>query len=92
MSDGITIKKVEIMGMELEEWSYKSCVAHFGVEATWSTLYKIVSSVKNQGQATLLLTVAKKYYEKRGKKFGGTVALNPVMRYIYKKLNIKEYE
>ena len=39
-----------------------------------------------------LLRIAKEYYEKQGKKVGGTVALNMIMRKLYQKIGIKEYE
>ncbi|MCR4293657.1 MAG: hypothetical protein NUV76_12360 [Candidatus Kuenenia sp.] len=85
-------KKVNIMGMELDEWQTESCTAHFGVGNNWATLYEIESGIKRQGHATKLLIAAKEYYTNQGKKFGGSVALNPVMRKLYEKLNIKEYQ
>jgi hypothetical protein len=83
-------KKVIVLGMELDEWQYKSCIAHFGVEDNFATLYDIESEEKGKGHATKLLQMAKKYY--KGKKFGGTVALNFIMAHIYRKLKIKEYK
>lgn len=80
-----------IMGMELEEWVNKSCVAHFGVGDGWATLYEINSKEESKGHATELLLEAKKYYEGQGKKFGGSVALNERMRKIYQRLKIEEY-
>lgn len=80
-----------IMGMELEEWTNNSCVAHFGIGDDWATLYDIKSKEQGKGHATELLIMAKKYYEKQGKKFGGSVALNDRMRKIYQKLKIEEY-
>ena len=79
------------MGMELDEITYLSCTAHFGVGDNWATLYDIESDVKKQGHATKLLTEAKAYYESQGKSFGGSVALNSTMRRIYKILGIKEW-
>jgi len=87
----MTHKMVDIMGMELEEWVNKSCVAHFGIGNDWATLYTIESKKNNKGHATALLIEAKKYYENHGKKFGGSVALNEKMKWIYQKLNIREY-
>lgn len=84
--------KVNILGMELDEWRVDSCIAHFGVGEDWATLYDIESEIRRQGHATTLLLEAKAYYEKQGKKFSGTVALNPGMRRIYKKLKIKEFK
>ena len=76
--------------MELDEWQYESCTAHFANGSDWATLYYIESLTKRKGHATKLLEEAKKYY--KGKRIGGTVALNPIMRHIYKKLKIKEYK
>jgi len=84
-------KIVNVLGMELERWKHKSCVAFFGIGEDWATLYKIESEKKNSGHATELLIGAKKHYEGLGKKFGGSVALSPAMKYLYKKLNIPEY-
>jgi hypothetical protein len=86
------MKKVNILGMELDEWKFESCTAHFGTGEDWATLYDIRSEKEGKGHATELLKRAKSYYEKQGKKFGGDVALNNRMKSIYKKLNIKEYE
>ncbi len=83
---------VNIMGMELEEWENESCIAHFGIGDDWATLYTIESKEKNKGHATYLLIEAKKYYENQGKKFGGSVALNEIMKRIYHNLRITEYD
>lgn len=82
-------EKVMILGMELDEWRINSSIAHFGVGDDWATLYDIESKEKRKGHATKLLKEAKKYY--KGKKLGGTIALNPIMGHLYKKLKIKEY-
>ena len=79
------------MGMELDEWQFESCIAHFGVGEDWATLYDIRSKKEGRGHATNLLMLAKQHYESQGKKFGGDVALNDRMRNIYQKLNIEEY-
>jgi len=79
------------MGMPLERWTYESCEAEFGVGEDWATLYRIESKEEGKGHATELLTEAKKYYEGKGLRFGGSFALNERMRSIYKRLNIKEY-
>ncbi len=86
------LKKVNILGMDLMEWTYKSCIAHFAEFPSMATLYDIQSSIEGKGHATLLLKEAKSYYQSKKKKIGGTVALNPRMRSIYKKLRIKEYK
>lgn len=84
-------KEVNILGMDLHEWHYASCTAHFGVGPDWATLYDIESKIQGRGHATTLLREAKKYYEAQKKEVGGTVALNAKMSRIYKKLGIKEY-
>lgn len=83
-------KKITIMSMEMEEWINKSCTAHFGVGDDWATVYYIHSTERGKGHATELLTAAKEYY--KGKRVGGTVALNPAMKHLYKKLGYEEYE
>ena len=84
-------KMVHLLGMELEEWTHKSCTAHFGVGDTWATLYDIQSKEEGKNHATELLLEAKAFYESQGKKFGGSIALNERMRKIYQKLQIKEF-
>lgn len=81
-----------VLGMELDRWEVNSCIAHFGVGDTWATLYDIESGEKHKGHATKLLLQAKEYYKKQGKRFGGSIALNPEMSKLYKKLKIKEYK
>jgi hypothetical protein len=88
----MTREKINVMGMDLERWEYKSCTADFGLGDDFATLYTIQSLEEGKGHATYLLTKAKIYYEGLGLKFGRTVALNPTMKSIYKKLNIQEYE
>ena len=83
---------VNILGMKLEQWTNKSCVANFGIGEEWATLYDIKSEEQGKGHATELLIEAKKYYEGQKKDFGGSVALNDRMAKIYQRLNIKEYK
>lgn len=85
-------KIVNILGMPLHEWNFASCTAHFGVGDGFATLYDIESKIRRRGHATMLLREAKSYYEGQGKIFGGSVALNQIMRYLYEKLKIKEYK
>ena len=85
-------KKVNVLGMELDEWEFASCVAHFGVGSDWATLFDITSLIEGRGHATTLLREAKAYYEAQKKKVGGTVALNPIMRKIYQELKIHEFK
>lgn len=84
-------KKIMVLGMGLDEWNFASCTAHFGVGDDFATLYDIESKIKGRGHATTLLREAKTYYEAQNKKVGGTVALNPVMKKIYKILGYREY-
>ena len=88
----IFIRNINVMGMTLEQWTYKGCVANFGVGANWATLYDISSKYEGKGYATTLLSQAQKYFESIGFKFGGSVALNDRMRDIYKRLGINEYD
>jgi hypothetical protein len=85
-------KKENVMGMELEIWSNKSCQAQIGTGDDWATLYLIESGDKGKGHAQELIIEARKHYEGLGLRFGGSVALNSTMKHIYKKLNILEYE
>ena len=85
-------KKVNVLGMSLDEWKFDSCTAHFGVGDDWATLYDITSSIEGRGHATALLRETKAYYEGQGKKFGGSVALNSRMRKIYRRLKIHEFK
>ena len=78
--------------MELDEWKVGSCIAHFGTGGNWATLYDIWSGEQGKGHATKLLEKAKDYYEKQGKKVGGSVALNNRMKFIYKKVGYVEYD
>lgn len=92
MSDNILVQTVDVIGMPLVRWSYKGCEVDFGVGEDFATIYSVESKDQGKGYATKLLGVAKAYYEKCGKKFGGTIALNDTMAHIYKKLNIEEYD
>lgn len=85
--------QVEMLGMPLTRWTYKSCEADFAVDdhEKWATLYAIESKEKRMGHAEALLREAKLFYENKGFTFGGSVALNIGMRKLYQKLGIKEY-
>ena len=87
-----TLKKINVMGMDLDEWKWRSCTAQFGVGDDWATLYHIKSKEEGKGHATELLVRARVYYERKGLRFGGSVALSPAMSRIYRKLKIKEYK
>ena len=82
-------KIINTLGMELLEVTYKNVVANFGYDDDWITLYSIASSNPNKGEAQELLKLVKDKY--KHKAFAGTVALNPTMKHIYKKMDIKEY-
>ena len=84
--------KVNVLGMPLDEWSYKSCVAHCATGTDWATLYTIESAEKRKGHATTLLLAMKEYYQAGGLRFGGSVALNEPMRRLYQKCGIREYQ
>ncbi len=91
MNEEIRIEKVEVLGLEMQRWIYRSCTAEFAEGPDWTTLSFIESKQPGKGHATTLLTEAKKHYEAEGKRFGGSIALNPRMRAIYQRLGIKEY-
>lgn len=82
---------VNIMGMTMDRWKFRSCTAHFGVGKDWATLYEIESLKEGKGHASFILERAKKYYEKQGKKVGGSVALNKRMKDLYERFGYEEY-
>ena len=88
----VRARKVMQLGMELDQWSFESCVAHFGTGEDWATLYDIQSKERRKGHATTLLTHAKKYYESKGMKFASTISLHPDMTSIIDQLGIYEYK
>lgn len=85
------MKKVVRLGMPMDIWEHKSCVAEVGVGDDWATIYYIESSLKGKGHGTELAVEMKKHYEEQGKEFGSSVALSSAMKHILLKLNIKEY-
>ena len=87
----IHIKQKRILGILLDEITYKSCRATIGVGDSFATVYSIESEETGKGHATELLICAKKYYEARGKIFGSSVALSGAMKHLLTKLNIPEY-
>lgn len=91
MNKDITLKVANVLGMPLDEWGYKSCVAHCATGEGWATLYDIESKEESKGHATKLLLALKEYYEGKGLVFGGNVALNNRIRRIYQRCGIKEY-
>lgn len=83
--------KINELGMELDGWEHKSCSASCGVGEDWATVYRIESKGESKGHATELLLIMKKYYEGKGLRFGGSVALNDRMHRIYQRCRVKEY-
>lgn len=83
--------RVEVLGMILDEWKCESCVARCGTGKDWAILYEIRSSEESKGYATKLLLAMKAYYEGKGLKFGGSIALNQRMRRLYQRCGITEY-
>lgn len=86
-------ERKQVLGMELECWTIVAgdCTAQFGVGDDWATLYGIVAETESRGQAAALLRAAKQHYETAGKRFGSSVALNPRMSGIPRRLSITEY-
>jgi len=64
---------------------------HCATGEGWATLYDIQGKNEGKGHATTLLLAIKEYYERKGLRFGGSVALNERMRRLYQKCEIKEY-
>jgi len=83
---------VSMMGMDLMEWRFISCVAHIAEGGDWATVYDIESEEQGKGHATTLLKEAKEHYESQGKRFGSTTAIHPAMKHLLQKLNIHEYD
>ena len=84
-------KKITALGMELDGWQYESCSAEVATGKDWATIYLIESQQEGKGHATKLLLDMKAYYEKKGLRFGGSVALNDRMARLYKECGIREY-
>lgn len=78
--------------MPLDEWQYESCVAHCATGKDWATLYDIESADEGKGHAMQLLLAIKEYYERKGLRLGGSVALNERMRRLYQKCGVTEYQ
>lgn len=86
------IEPVTVLGMPLIRYTHKSCTADVAEDTGWATVYFIASREQGKGHATELMRELKKIYEKKGKKFGCTVDLNPAIRHICDKLNIEIYD
>ncbi len=83
-------KRVNVLGMELDEWWYLSCSAHVATGENWATIYDIQSQQEGQGHAAELLLIMKSYYEGQAFIFDGSIALNKRMAWLYKKCGIRE--
>ena len=86
------MKQVNSMGMLLDEWKHKSCIAMIGTGKDFATIYMISSNEQRKGHATELLIAMQKYYENQGKVFGSSIALNDKMSRLLKKLDIIKYK
>ncbi len=87
--------KINSFGIELDEWKYGDSVARFAIGENghpWAILYDIESEQYGLAHATKLLKEVKRYYEKRGRSVGGSMALNPIMQRIYKRIGYYEYQ
>lgn len=80
------------MGMVLDQCSYESCTAEVGVGDDFATIYYIESKDKNKGHASELINRMRIHYESQGKEFATSVALSEPMKYLVKKLKLKEYD
>ena len=85
------VEEIEMMGMVVDKWDHKSCVATVGKGENWATIYSINSEEEGKGHATELLRFMKGHYTTQGRKFGSSVALNDRMKHLLVKLEIFEY-
>lgn len=96
--EDIERKKIVFAGMPLIQYTanHVRVIVAEGVEngRKWATIYEVVCEpiFRNQGRTQAILSVLKRKYEAEQYEFGCTVALNPTMKHILTKLNIKEYE
>jgi hypothetical protein len=86
------IEEVKVMGMDLFKFTHKGVSGHLFVNNKHATIYDVMSKNRNKGECLETLGMLKEEYEANNKIFGGTVALNPTMKHIYQKLEIKEYQ
>lgn len=90
VKDQLMKRKIEVMGIPLTQYKWKSCIAEVGEGKHWATIYSVASAEQGKGHATELLIILKEVY--KDKDFGGTVALNPAMKRVYEKSGVKEYD
>lgn len=82
----------DILWMELDEWTFESCTAHFG-ECDWIyVLYDIESQDKRKWHATQLLKDAIWYYVSQWFKISWTIALNEPMLKLYQKFWFNNFD
>ena len=91
MEKNTPFKKITSLGMDLDEWTNKSCTAQVGTGDNWATIYYIESTEKRKGHASELIIRMKNHYEKEDKRFGSSVAISIGMGKLLKKLNVEEY-
>jgi len=85
-------RREDILGMILDVWEHKSCMAQVGTGDDWATIYLIKSEDEGKGHGAELIQIMKDYYESKGLEFCSSIALNPKMRHLLQKFNIKEYK
>ena len=86
----LVTKPIKVMGMDLTAFKYKGVFGQLGEEKDWATIYHIESTNPNKGECQECLRLLKEKY--KDKMFGCSIALNPKMQHILKKLKIKEYK
>lgn len=95
--ENIERREINFAGMPLVQYTanHVRVIVAEGVEngRKWATIYEVVCEpiFRNQGRTQAILSVLKRKYEADQYEFGCTVALNPTMKHILTKLNIKEY-
>lgn len=87
--DGLVIEPVNALGMDLLHVTFGGVEAQFGEGDDWITLYEVHSANEGRGEVQEMLKRMMARY--KGKRFGGSIALCPAMRHIYRKLEIREY-
>lgn len=91
-------REINFAGMPLVQYTanHVRVIIAEGVEngRKWATIYEVICEYefRNKGRTQAILSVLKRKYEADEWTFGSTVALNPIMKHILTKLNIKEYE
>lgn len=76
----------DILWMELDEWTFESCTAHFGAYEESMVLYDIQSKEESKWHATTLLRDAFQYYTNLELEVIWTAPLNSRMESLYQKV------